>query len=317
MNTPQISFIIPLYNESEVFAQLIERLNLFVSKVDQSFEIILVDDGSSDETPLLISAISLQNEFYQSVFLSRNFGHQYALTAGLKYARGSEAVMILDGDLQDPPELFFAFYEALKEGNDVIYGVRKKRKEIFYKKISYSVFYRLLKNISSSPINLDAGDFSMMSRRVVNIINKMPEQSRFLRGMRSWIGFKQKGIEYDRGARAGGEPKYTFSKLIGLAYDGIFNFSVLPVKLLTFMGVFCIGASFIYFIVTVFRKFLYNDVPTGFTALLFIIILFGGVQLLSIGVIGEYVSRIFFQVKDRPFFVVKKRICDGEIVDEQ
>jgi len=317
MIAPQISFIIPLYNETEVFPVLIEKLNSLVREIKQSFEIVLVDDGSNDETPLLMAALALSNKDYQCVFLSRNFGHQYALTAGLRFARGSEAIVILDGDLQDPPELFFSFYEALKEGNDVVYGIRKKRKESFLKKISYGIFYRLLKNISNSPIDLDSGDFSMISRRIVNIINKMPEQSRFLRGMRSWIGFKQKGIEYERDPRAGGEPKYTLRKLINLANDGIFNFSVFPVKILSFLGVFCIGMSILYFVVTVVRKFLYNDVPTGFTALLFMIILFGGVQLTSLGIIGEYVSRIFFQVKGRPFFIVKQRICDGEIIDAE
>jgi polyisoprenyl-phosphate glycosyltransferase len=317
MNGPKISFVIPLYNESAVFPALIERLNILVEKIDIPCEIVLVDDGSSDETAFLISTVAQQRNYYQALFLSRNFGHQYAITAGLKFARGTEAVMILDGDLQDPPELFFEFYKTLNEGNDVVYGVRKKRKEGFFKKISYQVFYRVLKSISSSPIDLDSGDFSMMSRRVVNIINKMPEESRFLRGMRSWIGFRQKGIEYEREARAGGEPKYTLSKLINLAYNGIFNFSVFPVKLLTFLGVICIGVSSLYFIITLSRKFLYNDVPTGFTALLFMIILFGGVQLASIGIIGEYVSRIFFQVKSRPFFIVKQRICDGKIVEEQ
>ena len=316
MVTPQISFIIPLFNEAKVFSALVERLNILIQALNKPCEVVLIDDGSTDQTPFLISELAIVNKHYHGIFLSRNFGHQYALSAGLRFARGTEAVVILDGDLQDPPELFQAFYDALKDGNDVVYGIRKKRKENFLKRFSYRLFYRVLKNISNSPIELDSGDFAMISRRVVNIINAMPEQSRFLRGMRSWVGFKQKGIVYERDARQAGEPKYTIQKLIGLAYDGIFNFSVFPIKVLTFLGLMCISASAIYFIVTVARKFLYNDVPTGFTALLFIIILFGGVQLASLGIIGEYVSRIFFQVKNRPFFIVKQRICDGEIINE-
>jgi dolichol-phosphate mannosyltransferase len=316
MGDPQISFIVPLLNEAKVFAALVERLNSFVTTLNKSCEIVLIDDGSSDSTPMLISELAMRDKRFHGIFLSRNFGHQYALSAGLAFARATEAVVILDGDLQDPPEVFNAFYDAFLQGNDVVYGIRRKRKENLVKRISYRLFYRLLKNISNSPIDLDSGDFSLLSRRVVNVINSMPEQSRFLRGMRSWVGFKQKGIVYERNARHAGEPKYTIQKLVSLAYDGVFNFSVFPIKAFTFVGFLCIGAATIYFLVTVARKFLYNDVPTGFTALLFIIILFGGVQLASLGIIGEYVSRIFFQVKNRPFFIVKQRICDGELINE-
>ncbi len=312
----KISFVVPLFNEESVFALLINRLNQFSDLLITPHEIILIDDGSTDKTPELMEALSLSNSKYHSIFLSRNFGHQYAVSAGLMFSRGTEGVMILDGDLQDPPEVFGSFYTCLKEGYDVIYGIRTKRKENGLKRISYYFFYRLLSKISSTPIFLDSGDFSLLSRRVVDIINKMPENSRFLRGMRGWIGFKQKGIVYERDKRAAGEPKYTLSSLFKLAYDGIFNFSFFPIKFLTWSGAFCITSSIIYLAVTAYKRIFENDVPTGFTALLFMIIFFGGIQLISIGIIGEYVFRTFQQVKNRPLFIVKSRIQKGEIVNE-
>ena len=309
----EITYVVPLFNEEEVFQTLINRLNGFSQTVKKSHEFLLVDDGSSDRTGYLMEQLAMSNHKYHAIFLSRNFGHQYAISAGLKYARGREAVMILDGDLQDPPEIFQAFYSALQEGYDVVYGVRTKRKESKLKRIAYYLFYRLLNIISSTPIFLDSGDFSLISRRVVDIINKMPENSRFIRGMRAWAGFRQKGIPYEREKRFAGQPKYTFRKLFRLAYDGVFNFSFFPIKFLSASGFFCIGSSIGYFLITVFRKYYYDDVPTGFTALLFVTIFFGGIQLLSIGIIGEYVFRIFQQVKGRPLFLVKSRIQNGSI----
>ena len=314
--TPQVSFIIPLYNEAEVFRTLIDRLEAFTGSLKINYEVVLIDDGSTDDTPVMMKSLSLSNPHYHSIFLSRNFGHQYAVTAGLKYARGTEALMVLDGDLQDPPELFYEFYRHYQEGYDVVYGVRKKRKEKTYKKVSYYLFYRFLSRIANTPIFQDTGDFSLISRRVANIINDMPEDSRFLRGMRSWVGFKQKGVEYERDRRAGGEPKYTLSKLAKLAYDGVFNFSSFPIKFLTFSGAICFVISVLYFLVTIIRKIVWGDVPVGFTALLFMIIFFGGIQLLSIGIIGEYVSRIFMQVKQRPLYIVKEVIKEGKVVNE-
>jgi polyisoprenyl-phosphate glycosyltransferase len=307
---PKISIVIPLYNESEVFNMLIERLDKILEKADFDIEVVLVDDGSKDDTPIRMRLLALQNKQYQSVFLSRNYGHQIALSAGLKYATGTEAILIIDGDLQDPPELLFDFYEHIKSGHDVVYAVRKKRKESYLKKLAYSSFYKLLNNISYIDIPLDSGDFSMISRRVVNIINDMPEQSRFIRGMRTWIGFKQIGVEYEREKRAMGEPKYNFKMLFRLAYDGIFNFSEVPLKLLTKIGVTCLVVAFIYFVITLYQLISGNGVPQGFTALLFMIILFGGIQLISIGILGEYLFRIFIQTKNRPLFIIRERIIN-------
>lgn len=314
---PQISFVIPLYNESEVLPQLVDRLNKLIDTQSMSIEVVLVDDGSRDNTAQLIQQLALTDRRYHGVLLARNYGHQLALTAGLTAARATEAIMILDGDLQDPPELLPDFYAKYKEGYDVVYAVRKKRKESFLKRTAYHVFYRMLRSISYIDIPLDSGDFSLVSRRVVDVLNKMPEESRYIRGMRTWIGFKQIGMEYERAGRAAGDSKYSLKKLFKLAYNGIFNFSEFPVKFITNMGVCSIFISFLYLVYTLISKFFYNNVPQGFTTLIFAIVLFSGVQLISLGVIGEYVLRIFFQVKGRPLFIIRSEIMDAEIVEEK
>ena len=312
MNKPQISIVAPLYNENETFPHLIKRLNEVMDSANFTIEIVLIDDGSRDNTAQLMQAIALLDERYHCIFLARNHGHQLALTAGLAHARGTEGVMVIDGDLQDPPELLLEFYPYLKQGNDVVYAVRKKRKEGFLKRTGYFLFYRLLKSISYIDIPLDSGDFALMSRRVVNIMNKMPEESRYLRGMRTWVGFKQIGVEYERSERQAGESKYSFSMLFKLAYNGIFNFSEFPIKFVSRLGVLAILVSLVYFISVVIKKFFFQEVIEGFTSLLFIIILFSGVQLFALGVIGEYVLRVFFQSKNRPLFIVKEKIMDKE-----
>jgi polyisoprenyl-phosphate glycosyltransferase len=313
---PQISFVIPLYNESEVLPHLVERINKLLDTSPLDIEVVMVDDGSKDNTAEQIQQLSLQDKRYHAVLLARNYGHQLALTAGLACAKGTEAVMIIDGDLQDPPELLPDFYELYKQGYDVVYAVRKKRKEGLVKKISYHIFYRILKSISYVEIPLDSGDFSLVSRRVVDVMNKMPEESRYMRGMRTWIGFKQIGFEYERDSRMAGDSKYSFKALFKLAYNGIFNFSEFPIKFITKLGLFTILISVIYLVMTLVQKYVYHTVPQGFTALLIAIVLFSGVQLISLGIIGEYVLRIFFQVKGRPLFIVRREIINSEVVEQ-
>ena len=314
---PQINIVIPLYNEEKVFNELVRRLSAIIDSSELSVGVIMVDDGSSDSTPTLMQEVSFEDRHFTSVFLSRNFGHQRALTAGLSCVNATEAALIIDGDLQDPPELLDNFYTYLKEGYEVVYAVRKKRKETFWKRFSYKVFYKLLKNISYHEMPLDAGDFALISRRVIEHMNQMPEESRFLRGIRSWIGFKQIGIQYEREERHSGESKYNLKRLIDLALNGIFNFSQYPIKFITYLGLITASLSMIYFGVTLVKKLWYNVVPEGFTALLFMIILFGGVQLVAIGIIGEYVLRIFFQVKQRPLFIIKDIIKNKETVKDK
>lgn len=282
-----------------------------------SIEVVLVNDGSRDKTPVLMQQLALLDSRYHCVFLARNYGHQIALTAGLTQARGTEGVMVIDGDLQDPPELLTEFYEKYKEGYDVVYAVRQKRKENIFKKVAYSAFYRLLKSISYIDIPLDSGDFCFMSRRVVDVMVAMPEESRYIRGMRSWIGFEQIGVTYERSERAAGESKYSFRKLLQLAYNGIFNFSEFPIKLIKRVGYIAVGVSMVYLIYSLYRKLVFNDVPQGFTATIFIIVFFSGIQLFFMGIMGEYLLRIFFQVKGRPLFIIKEEILDGQFLHKQ
>jgi polyisoprenyl-phosphate glycosyltransferase len=315
-STPQVSFVIPVYNEESNLPMLADRLVKIMDQSPISLEAVLVDDGSRDNSRAMLQQLALSDPRFHVVLLSRNHGHQLALTAGLSVARGSEGVFVLDGDLQDPPELLDTFYAKFQEGYDVVYAVREKRKEVFYKRFAYFIFYRILKKIANIEIPLDSGDFSFMSRRVVNVLNKMPEESRFIRGMRTWIGFKQIGIAYDRQERASGDSKYSFGKLVQLALNGIYNFSEFPIKFVTSLGGFAIISSVIYLIFVVVKKMFFDQVIEGFTALLFVIILFGGIQLMAIGVLGEYILRIFFQSKSRPNFIIEKEICAGKYLDE-
>ena len=285
-----------------------------MEKLPMTIEVVLIDDGSKDDTPALMRQVALTDERYHCVFLSRNHGHQLALSAGIASARASEALFIIDGDLQDPPELLPDFYKAYQEGNDVVYAVRRKRKENMAKKTAYYLFYRLLKSISYVEIPLDSGDFALISRRVADVLIKMPEESRYLRGMRSWIGFKQIGLEYERDERVAGESKYSLKLLFNLAYNGIFNFSEFPVKFMTRIGTVAILTSLLYFITVVIKKLFFTEVIEGFTSLLFVVILFSGVQLFALGIIGEYVLRIFFQSKSRPLFIIKEEIINREYV---
>ena len=307
-NNIDISIIVPLYNEEQVFYQLIQRLKNVISTTKFVCEVILINDGSSDSTSILIEEICKSDKRFTGILLSRNHGHQLAVSAGLASVRGKKGAMIIDGDLQDPPELVNQFYDLLTNGYDVIYAIRKNRKESFLKKLAYSAYYRLQKKISNFNIPIDSGDFSMLSRRVVDNMNAMPEQSRYLRGMRAWVGFKQIGYEYDRDERQAGETKYSWVKLFELAFNGIFNFSDFPVKIITRLGFITIFLSLIYFIYNIYRKIYYHDVPHGFTATILAIILFSGVQLISLGLIGEYVLRIYNQVRNRPLFVIDKII---------
>jgi len=315
MENKKVAFVVPLYNESAVYHTLIERLNKIMDSSTLSMKVIFVDDGSKDNTSELMAQTALQDDRYVCVFLSRNYGHQIALSAGLREANGEDAVMILDGDLQDPPELILEFHEYLKKGYDVVYAVRKKRKEGFIKKAAYYFFYRIMRHMAAIHIPLDSGDFSMLSKRVVKALNDMPEESRYLRGMRSWVGFRQIGVEYERQERAAGSSKYSMRMLVRLAYNGIFNFSEYPIKFIKRMGYLSILIGLVYFSTVVIKKYFWGTVPEGFTSTVFIIIMFSGVQLIALGIIGEYVSRIFFQVKNRPLFIVRDKISDKKYVD--
>jgi dolichol-phosphate mannosyltransferase len=317
-NVQNITILIPLYNEYEVLPLLMDRLDQLINNSSFNIDVLFVDDGSSDQSAAFISKSISNKDNYSVLFLSRNFGHSMAITAGFRnISENCEAVFLMDADLQDPPELLPSFVEKMNEGYEVVYGIRKKRKEGLLKKLCYKIYYRLLKKFSNIQMPLDAGDFSLIDRSVVKHIGQFPEQSRYMRGLRSWVGFKQIGLLYERDSRqGGGESKYSLRSLFRLAFNGIFNFSELPVRFIGLLGFVSIFIALIYLGITVYKKLVFGTVPEGFTALIFAIVLFSGVQLLSLGIIGEYILRIFFQVKERPLYIIKSRIVNGKKVDE-
>ncbi len=309
-----ISIIIPSYNEQEVLPKLLEQLLPVVAGFQDSCEIIFIDDGSTDLTWQIIEHAHKENSIVKGIRFSRNFGHQCAVTAGLKYADG-DAVIIMDADLQDPPQILQNFIDKWKSGFDVVYAVRKKRKESIFKRSSYFIFYRLMKKLSDIEIPLDSGDFCLMDRKVVDQINRLPEKNRFIRGLRCWVGFKHTGIEYERHARADGEVKYTIRKLLNLALSGLLDFSSVPLRLSSLLGFFIASTSFVGFIFFLFYRifdlklFGYSIKEAPGTATIFLTILFlGGIQLITIGIIGEYIGKIFEEVKQRPTFIADKTL---------
>ena len=312
-----ISILVPIFNEAAVLPQLFKRLDEVMTITSQHVDVVLVDDGSTDGSAAVIKETITGNNNYSAIFLSRNFGHPMALSAGLDYiGESADAVFIIDGDLQDPPELLPYFLEKMEEGNDVVYGIRRSRKENFSKRFFYKLFYRIQNRFSNITMPLDAGDFSLLSKRVVLHLNALPEESRYLRGMRSWVGFNQAGLPYQREERKEGKSKYSLKALFNLAFNGIFNFSEFPIRFIGRLGIITVLISLIYLGITLYKKFVFGTVPEGFTALIFAIVLFSGVQLLSLGIIGEYILRIFFQVKQRPLYIIKSKLVKGEAGDE-
>lgn len=313
------SIILPVYNEQENLQQLYERISKVMGKlrpkVDRpmgdktSYELIFVNDGSTDRTREQLEALNKKDSMVKIVHFSRNFGHQTAVSAGLKYCSG-EMVAILDSDLQDPPEVLPEFFKKLDSGYDTVYAIRKNRKESVWKRIAYSSYYRILKALANVDIPLDSGDFCVMSRRMIDAINSLPERNRFVRGLRSWVGFKQIGLAYDRDARSAGESKYTMSKLFKLASDGIFSFSYVPLQGITWIGFLGILFSVVGTLWAGYQKFFtpnYNAVP-GFATTVILIMFIGGLQLFSLGVVGEYMRRMYDEIKARPQYIIDSTV---------
>jgi dolichol-phosphate mannosyltransferase len=296
--------VIPVFNEAAVFDELKRRLVDALPLLPVPTEILLVNDGSTDSTGALVSELCRQNEHFVGIHLARNFGHQMAVCAGLELARGA-AVAVLDGDLQDPPEILPAFYARLQEGYDVVYAIRQQRKETLPMRCLYWTFYRLMAALTPIDIPLDSGDFSIMSRRVVEALKAMPERRRFVRGMRSYVGFRQTGLAYERQQRAGGQPKYTLRKLLMLAADGIFTFSEIPLRLATLAGLLTAGFSFFYGSYLFFQRIFVNYNLPGFATLAVGLFFLGGVQLICLGILGEYIGRIHHEVKQRPPYIIE------------
>lgn len=304
---PALSVVIPVFNEGSLVETLYARLQPVVSQFNGSYEIIMVDDGSIDDTFRRLQRLHERDGAIKIIRLVRNFGHQTALSAGLARTAG-EYVAVIDGDLQDPPELILTMRQKLDEGYDIAYGARTSRKEGWLKRLAYHSFYRLLRVTANIEIPLDAGDCCVMRRAVVEAINALPERNRFVRGLRSWFGFRQVGVPYARDSRAEGCPKYTWSKLLRLSLDGLISFSDAPLRLASYFGFLVSLGSFVSIgVVLYFRLFTHASVP-GFASLAILILFIGGIQLVTVGLLGEYISRIFDEVKQRPLYVTSALI---------
>ncbi|MEY2573631.1 MAG: polyisoprenyl-phosphate glycosyltransferase [Verrucomicrobiota bacterium] len=303
-----VSLVIPVFNESAVLPELMGRLNALIkSEPGYRWEIIFVDDGSTDETfAKVIGHGERIHAPLRAVRLSRNFGHQAALTAGLLAARG-DAVIALDADLQDPPELVGAFLRKYEEGYDVVYGVRTARAGDPRNRIAYTIFYRLFQRVAEIAIPLDAGDFGLMSKAVAGLVVSMPERDIFVRGLRSWVGFRQIGVPYERPERAAGETKYSFSKLLKLAASAFFGFSFLPLRIATSLGLVTVLLSVLYSLFAICAAIFFNSTPRGWASMVAVISLIGGAQLVCIGILGEYIGRIYKQTLGRPLFIVAEQ----------
>lgn len=311
-NTPDISIVIPVYNSAEVFPELYRRLSLSLKENSLNYEIITVIDGCRDNSFSVINRLAVQDPKLKIIEFSRNFGHQAAVTAGLQFA-AARNIAIIDDDLEDPPELIPVFLKKVEEGFDVVYGVRRKRQRSVLYRLLYRLFYRISGSLSDISIPNDAGDFCVMTRRVRDTLISMPENNRYLRGMRAWVGFRQTGIEYSRDKRYAGQTGYNIRKYVQLAFNGIFSFSYKPLKYVTFLGMMIAMVSFEEIGRIIFQKLSghMRDVP-GWTYLTVCILFLSGIQLMALGIVGEYIARIYDEVKQRPKFVIASKVNLGE-----
>ncbi|MCI0381194.1 MAG: glycosyltransferase family 2 protein [Gemmataceae bacterium] len=301
---PRLSIVVPIFNEQENILELYRRLTEALAALGQPYELVLVDDGSRDASPVLLDGLACTDAHVVVMHLSRNFGHQAAVCAGLERARG-DAVVVMDGDLQDPPEVLGQFVEKWQEGFEVVYAVRTKRKESRLKRAGYFLFYRLLRKVSDLDIPLDSGDFCLMDRKVVEAIKELPERGRFVRGLRTFVGFRQTGLCYERAAREAGKPKYSLRSLVRLAMDGLISFSNAPLNLVTYLG---FASAFIALGLTLWvmlDALITHTAPAGWASTVVVVLFMGSVQLVSLGILGEYVRRIFLEVKGRPTYIVR------------
>jgi polyisoprenyl-phosphate glycosyltransferase len=302
-SVPHLSIVVPLYNEQENVGELHRRITNALAALGRSYEIVFINDGSRDRTPELANELAARDPHLVVAHLSRNFGHQAAISAGIDIARG-HGVVLMDGDLQDPPEVLGAFIETWEAGNDVVYAIREKRKEGLFKRLAYFVFYRLLRAISDLDIPLDSGDFCLMDRKVVDVLKHLPERVRFVRGLRTFVGFRQTGVRYERAARVAGEPKYTLRKLMGLAIDGLVSFSSYPLHLVTYLGISASVLAFLLSLWVFYDAISRHSAPRGWASTTVVVLFMSAVQLVSLGIMGEYVRRIFIESKGRPAYVV-------------
>lgn len=300
----QLSIIIPIYNEQGNIDRLINRLKGVIAQLNVTCEYVFINDGSKDDSINIIKNLAAIDPSVKFINFSRNFGHQIAVTAGLDKCIG-DRIVIIDADLQDPPELIIDMYKKMDEGFEVVYAKRAARKgESWMKKFTARMFYRILKSITSVNIPVDTGDFRIMDRKIVDVLKQMPEQQKFLRGQISWIGFNQTYVEYERDERFAGETGYTYKKMIRFALDGITSFSNFPLKFATICGFVVSGIAFLVMLYALYARFISKDYIEGWTSIIISVLFLGGIQLISIGIIGEYISRLSSNVRNRPLYII-------------
>jgi dolichol-phosphate mannosyltransferase len=304
VNKHKISAIIACYRDAQAVPFMHERLTKVFKKIKVNYEIIFVNDGSPDNAEEVLARLASKDKKVVVINHSRNFSSQMAFTSGMKIATG-EAVVLLDGDLQDPPEMIEKFYKKWQEGFEVVYGQRIKREAPFIMQFAYKMFYRVFKKLSYVKIPVDAGDFSLIDRKVVDVLNLMPEKDRFVRGLRAWVGFRQIGIPYIRPERMFGKTTNNFLRNFAWARKGIFSFSYIPLELILYFSITIVFLSFVGIVAQIVYRILHPDTPQGFSTMIILLLFLGGVQLLSISIVGEYIAKIFEEVKNRPMFVIK------------
>jgi dolichol-phosphate mannosyltransferase len=313
-----ISVIVPCFNEEQVIVETNRSLSATLAALDGlDFEIVYVDDGSSDSTADLLRSIQSEDKHARVIRLSRNFGHQLAVSAGLEHARGN-AVVIIDADLQDPPQVIPEMVARWRDGYHVVYGMRTDRAgETAFKLWTAKLFYRLINRVSKVQLPLDVGDFRLLDRRVVEVLLSMPERDRFLRGMVSWIGFRQVAVMYQRAERRAGSSKYSLFKMLQFAADGVLSFSLTPLRLALWVGFLSIALAFAGILYALIIRLYTNDWVRGWTSIFTAVLFIGGAQLVTLGIIGEYIGRIYAEVKRRPLYVVEERLGFGPRASEQ
>ena len=302
---PKYSLIIPIYNEEETIPELYRRVSDVMDSLDDSVELILINDGSGDRSLKLMRELQERDARVCYISFARNFGHQAAVTAGLNFARG-QVIVVLDADLQDPPELIPKMIESWQAGYHVVYAQRTKRKkESWFKRLTAYVFYRLLRQLADVDIPADTGDFCLMDRQVVDVLNSMPERNRYIRGLRAWIGFRQTAVKFERDPRFAGEVKYTFKKSLALAINSLVSFSKIPLRISTYLGLFSALIALLMALLVLYWRLQQPDSPvTGLATILIAVFFLGSVQLISIGILGEYIGRIYEEVKGRPAYTI-------------